>query len=736
MSGGTDNEHEHIKQSLPESGLLGCLKEAEAPVRLNGPSAHIGWPGLTEDDRPPQTLLGVPIYCCDDHVASIYLVDKEGGQEFTKEDEYVATMLASQAATIISNAERYEEAHRARLDMEVLMDNCPMAVSITDVRTGQITYGNREARRLVALLAPPDYQFGNVFESSRFTRSDGKELSFSELPGSRAIQTGETVIAEEINLHRPDGTKYTFLVNCIPMFADSGELLSVLTAIQDVSSLGHQELWRADFLGRVSEEMRTPLVSIKGSVSALIDIFHSVAPTESMQLLHIIEHQADLMRIQINSLVELTQIETGTLSLAIERVDVVELIDHACEEYSNNHATMDIQSDIREGLATVMADRQLIGKVLSNLLRHAAVHAAGSSPITVSAAVGDIHAAISVSVPGTAALHQRAILPSRTTDDPELFRAVEQDLTSAIDLATDGEGLAMGFCRGVVEAHGGRINREVDEKQGSLTLTFTLPTVYEESETWESDAQESSFREPAAASAKMAQILVSIEDPRLLRTVRQVLHDAGYGTVATSGLDEVAELAASAKPSLVILDIAGREEESFRTLRETGDLPNLPSIVLCDRNDEDYVVRAFDMGADGYMVKPFSPSEMIARIKATFRLLSAGAGNGSANTYVSGDVRINFDELSVSVSGELVQLTATEHKLLMELAKNAGRVLTHDMLLQRVWGSEYSGEPQLLRTYVRSLRRKLGDDAARPSYIFTEHGMGYRMARPDSAASR
>ena len=275
---------------------------------------------------------------------------------------------------------------------------------------------------------------------------------------------------------------------------------------------------------------------------------------------------------------------------------------------------------------------------------------------------------------------------------------------------------------------------EVDEQGGGFTLTFTLPSVEDEDEIQVEHTQEI-VGGPLPVPAEKTQILVSIEDPRLLGTVRKVLFGAGYGTIATAGLHDVEQLALSERPKLILLDMAGREEDCFRILRQAGSALNLPAIVFCDRDDEEYVVRALDMGADGYMVKPFSPSELIARIKAALRRLTASGQNTSSRTFQLDDVLVNFDERTVNVSGQPVQLTATEYKLLTELAGSAGRVLTQDVLLQRVWGPEYLGESQLLRSYIKSLRQKLGDNARKPSYIFTEHGIGYRMAKPGPSAN-
>ena len=120
---------------------------------------------------------------------------------------------------------------------------------------------------------------------------------------------------------------------------------------------------------------------------------------------------------------------------------------------------------------------------------------------------------------------------------------------------------------------------------------------------------------------------------------------------------------------------------------------------------------------------------MIARVKSTLRKQTTySRGVEVSNGYAVADVSVNYDARTLTVSGTQVPLTATEYKLLYELTRNAGRILTQDELLHRVWGSEYIGEPRLLRSYVKSLRQKLGDNARIPSYIFTEHGIGYRMA--------
>ncbi len=731
ISGGADDGGDLNTPSPLAPGLLGLLHGANSPVRLSNLATHSDVEGLPANQPPPNTFLGMPIFHRGQHVASLYIVDKEGGQEFTKEDESLAATLTAQAASIISNARRHEEAQRAREDLESLLDMSPVGVVVFDAQTAELAYINQEIRRMMSVLEFPEESMQDAFEIMSFRRPDGRELPFQELPLTRVLQSGETVGSEEILVHLPNGNEMLTLVSCGPVFAESGEILSVVTIMQDMTSLHGLGRKRAEFLEVVSEELRTPSISIKGAAIDLRSTAQLGSTAEPMQLLRIIEQQADLMRSQVNSLISLAQIETGTLSVATATEDVAELLHGSCGEFLRDHAANTIQRDIPGGLPKVLVDRQRIDQVMHNFLRQAARYSNESSPIKVSASTVDIYVVVSISVEGSTSPTTESARRYWKPETPETFKNLSRSHSKLTDLASDGEGLALAFCRGVVEAHGGRIATEVDEEAGQLTLTFTLPTIADEEEIDLPGSRELSG-ETSQASAEPTRILVCIEDPRMQRSVQTVLLDAGYGSVETPNLEDVEELALSERPRLILMDITGREEESFRILRGSANPLNLPAIVLCDRGDEEYVVRAFEMGADGYMVKPFSPFELIARIRATLRRLNAGGGPAGNRAFQLGDLHIDFDARTVQVSGQPVQLTVTEYKLLAEFSHSAGRVLTQDSLLQRIWGWEYAGESQLLRSYVKSLRRKIGDDARQPRYIFTERGVGYRMAKPDS----
>ena len=214
------------------------------------------------------------------------------------------------------------------------------------------------------------------------------------------------------------------------------------------------------------------------------------------------------------------------------------------------------------------------------------------------------------------------------------------------------------------------------------------------------------------------------DDPQALRYVRDALTKAGYVPIVTGDPEDVPRLMEEEKPHLVLLDLMLPGSDGIELMNRILKTADVPGIFVSVYGQDDVIVRAFDMGAVDYVVKPFSPTELAARIRAALRRRA-----GPSEPYSLGDLTIDYAGHRVAVSGRAVRLTPTEYALLFELSVHAGRVLTHDQLLQQVWGPERTGEPWLAREVVKRLRRKLGDDANSPAYIFTEPRVGYRMAK-------
>ena len=377
----------------------------------------------------------------------------------------------------------------------------------------------------------------------------------------------------------------------------------------------------------------------------------------------------------------------------------------------------DVHIDLADHLPLVMADRQRIVQVLGNLLSNAARYSPNASPIKIGVVQESLDVAFSVTDQGQGVPAER--LPHLFR---KFFRLDGEDRGS--DLA--GSGLGLAICKGIVEEHGGRIWAESEGAGFGTRFAFTIPMV---EESWSSLAIVSA--QPSADSRRTGmeqqRILAVDDDPRTLRYVRDVLSKAGYAPMVTADPGEVLNLMKASDPQLILLDLMFPGTDGIKLMQDILETADVPVIFLSAYGQEDHVTRALDMGAVDYIVKPFAPTELAARIRAALR---KGPSVGEpTEPYLLGDLTVDYAQRSVTVAVRPVELTPIEYRLLYELSVNTGRVLTHDYLLRRIWGPEYSGYSQPVRSFVKKLRRKLGDDSNRPKYIFTQPRVRYRMGK-------
>ncbi len=228
-------------------------------------------------------------------------------------------------------------------------------------------------------------------------------------------------------------------------------------------------------------------------------------------------------------------------------------------------------------------------------------------------------------------------------------------------------------------------------------------------------------------SFKNRRILVVDDEERMVRFIRLNLeHDGFRVTEAYRGAQAMDRLRNSL-PDLVILDIMMPDMDGFEVLKMIREVSNVPVIMLTAKGEEDDRVRGLELGADDYITKPFSPRELVSRVRAVLRRTESSAGITHGLIEVDDRLKIDFDRHEVWVDGKLVNLRPTEYRLLYHLVQNAGWVNTHDQLLSNVWGYEYRDEPHYVRLYINYLRKKLEKDPANPQYILTERGTGYRF---------
>ncbi len=719
-SGMTAQEAQQLTLTPDRWQLFEALTNISEPLRLPDLVEHVRALGFTGFSVPLPVgvlrFMAAPMFHRDARVGHVFVGDKEGGEEFTRADEETLVMFASQAALVIANARTHREERRARADLETLVNTSPVGVVVFDTQTGEMATVNREAMRIVDGLREEDQPAEELLEVITCVRSDGREVSLREFPLAELLSSGEMVRAEEIALRVPDGRSVSVLLNATPIYGEDGQLVSFVVTLQDMTPLEEQERLRAEFLAMVSHELRTPLAAVKGSITTLLEAANELDPAEMTQFFHIIRDQSDQMRFLIGDLLDVARIETGTLPVVPEPTDLQTLVDEAGARFRSGEARNTLHVELAEDLPLVMADRRRMVQVLGNLLSNAAGYSPEGSPVLVSAAREGVHVAVSVADRGRG-------IPADLL--PELFRKFSRRHGEDPSSGVDGSGLGLAICKGIVEAHGGRIRAESDGPGLGARFTFTLPTV--EEATTSTPAPSSSARSRRATQGRV-RVLAVDDDPQALRYIRDVLTRAGYAPIATGDPADVPRLMAEEKPHLALLDLVLPGSDGIQLMNDILKTADVPVIFLSAYGQEQTVARAFDMGATDYVVKPFSPTELAARIRAALRKRLDPFLGEPSGAYGGDGLRIDFAQRRVAVDGEPVDLTATEYALLYELAAHAPRVLTHSVLLQRVWGPERVGESWLVRDVVKRLRRKLGDSAGNPRFVVTEPRVGYRMA--------
>ncbi len=221
-------------------------------------------------------------------------------------------------------------------------------------------------------------------------------------------------------------------------------------------------------------------------------------------------------------------------------------------------------------------------------------------------------------------------------------------------------------------------------------------------------------------------VLVVDDESRMVEFISMNLELEGFRVVRAANGSEALGKASKEHPDLVLLDIMMPEMDGFETLEGLRETTSVPVIFLTAKSEEVDRIKGLDLGADDYIAKPFSPRELVSRIRAVLRRTEPAAMTNS-EIVVDSELRVNFDQRKVIVRGQEVRLRPTEYRLLYQLVTNAGKLLTHEVLLSRVWGAEYRDEDQYVRLYITYLRQKIEKDPKNPRYILSERGLGYRF---------
>ncbi|HKV03259.1 MAG TPA: ATP-binding protein [Ktedonobacteraceae bacterium] len=512
---------------------------------------------------------------------------------------------------------------------------------------------------------------------------------------------------------------------------DPGHVLGRGVLLDDITVERSSMQSRSETLARAAHELKTPLAIIKGCATTLLGNSLNWGPTMLHEMLQMIDTQADRLHDILNTLLDVWRLDAGVQNLRLSEVHIAKLLEQLVERWRKNAPHHQFVCIIPAVDIVVQCDALRIEQALNHLLNNAVTYSPPGSSSKIQLETNDGEVRLSITDQGVGIAHEHL---ERIFD--RFYRISPSDERSS------GSGLGLAVVRATVEAHGGKIWADSPGVGHGTTFYCTLPLAPSpqveplQQKPWIT-ASASSPSGPLAVprtgplkQTMRSKVVVVENDARIARYLRAHLEDQQYRVqTVTHGIQFLRQIDLE-EPDVILLaarlaDMSGRE-----LLQRLREFSRTPVMMLCDECDEDERVQLLDLGADDVIVKPFSMKELLARARVLLRRsLTPGEQPGVEAIFRTGELTIDYAQHQVCMQGHPVQLSRAEYKLLYTLAQNVGRVMTHELLLERVWGAEYNREVDFIWVYISRLRRKIEADPRHPCYILTVPDVGYKLAK-------
>ena len=517
-------------------------------------------------------------------------------------------------------------------------------------------------------------------------------------------------------------------VQCFPVCDPPDHLLGRGVLLDDITLERSATQTRNETLAMAAHELKTPLAIIKGSATTLLSNSMRWDTAMQREMLQMIDTQTDRLHEILNTLLDVWRLDAGAHQLRFSEVQLSELLRSLVERWRMNAPRHRILYECVSSPPPILCDPTRLEQVFHQLLHNAVTCSPNGGTIRLRLEDDGEGVRLSVSDQG------RGIAPEHLQHIFDRFYRVAEE-----DERVQGSGLGLAVARATIEAHGGRIWADSAGPDQGATFYCTLPLTPPDAQTSASNRQitgplpTTSAANTNASTARYqrkANIAVVESDPRIARYLRAHLEEQRYRVQALSHGTQFLRQFDLEEPELVLLATRLADMQGIELLQRLREFSHVPVVMLCDGDDEDERVHLLDLGADDLVSKPFGMKELLARLRVLLRRQAAqGENEPSVPIFTAGDLLIDYAQHQVLLRGRPIQLSRTEYKLLSTLARNAGRVMTHELLLERVWGAEYNREVDFIWVYISRLRRKIESDPRHPRYILTVPDVGYKLVK-------
>jgi len=517
-------------------------------------------------------------------------------------------------------------------------------------------------------------------------------------------------------------------VRSFPVSEQPGELLGWGMLLDDVTLERASEKVKSEALALAAHELKTPLAVIKGSATTLLANSQRWDAATQREMLQLIDEQVDRLHELVNALLDIWRLDAGMLPMNLAPLLLPDVLVPLVADWQTRTPQHQLALVLPADLPAVMLDRSRFEQVIGHLLENALKYSSGGT-VTIAAEVN------------AGMVDMRVVDQGRGIAQEYLERIFERFFRIAdTDDPVSGSGMGLAVAKAMIQAHGGRIWAEsAGLGQGAIfhiALPISPPRMAGVSVPTQIRRISGPLALPAENTARplvrgeRKKILIVDADPGMTRYLRTNFEAQQYRALATSDATQAFRLIEREEPDLLLLDAATPGMAGFELLQRLRDFSSIPVIILTAQPGEGECVQALDLGAADYVSKPFSMQELLARVRAVLRRYDQPDERAAQSAIFScGELTIDFAQRQVWLAGQQIQLSRTEYKLLAVLAQHVGMVLTHELLLEKVWGPGYSREMDFIWVYIRRVRRKIEPDPSQPRYILTVPGVGYKLAR-------
>ncbi len=589
-----------------------------------------------------------------------------------------------------------------------------------------VTYSNQSALRLLHVSKDDALQDFDVRKRLLALAVDPRQVR-SELDQV----WGDAEQEYSADLALADAAAYWLRVRSFPVHDERGQLLGRGVLLDDITLEHSAATSRAETLAMAAHELKTPLAIIKGCATTLLGGSARWDPAMQREMLQMIDTQSDRLYDVLNTLLDVWRFDAGAQSLHLAHIHLPELLLQLVKRWQRQAPAHNFVLDLPPDIPAIVCDGVRVEQILNHLLQNAVTYSIPGKIIRLQLESNDIDLRVSVSDEGVgiAAEHLERIF--------DRFYRIQPGQEQS-DGDNGGSGLGLAAARATIEAHGGKIWADSPGPGQGATFYFTLPfsspvaTVLPLpaiSDTTVAAPRETT-RPLSLKQDRRIRVLLAENDPRLARYLRANLEEQHYRVQTVNhGIQFLRQMDLE-EPDVVILSTRLADMRGIELLQQVREFSNVPVIMLCDQCEEDERVQLFDLGSDDLVIKPFGMKELLARVRALLRRQTPPAEHTMNQAiFTTGDLVIDYAQHLVTVQGRPASLSRTEYKLLSTLAQNVGMVVTHELLLEKVWGPEYNRDIDFIWVYISRLRRKIEADSRHPKYILTVPDVGYKLAK-------